>query len=239
MADLTQITPYRTDENKKNQVKKMFDHIAPTYDLLNRFLSLGIDIRWRKKSLEMLREFNCKSIIDIATGTGDFAIMAKNILQTKVTGLDLSPQMLEIARTKSGAQDIEFIEGDSENLHFPPGSFDGATVAFGVRNFENLQEGLKEIYRVLKPNSPLMILEFSKIETFPLKQLFYMYSRYIMPLIGKIVSKDTNAYSYLHESVQAFPSGIDFANQLKLAGFTFIKLKKFSLGICTAYLAQK
>ncbi|MEP7266869.1 MAG: bifunctional demethylmenaquinone methyltransferase/2-methoxy-6-polyprenyl-1,4-benzoquinol methylase UbiE [Saprospiraceae bacterium] len=234
------IKPYEATGSKKAQVKKMFDGIAPTYDFLNRFLSLGIDISWRKKSLLLLKDYRIENLIDIATGTGDFAILSKKILSpSKIIGLDLSPQMLEIARSKKSVDGIEFIEGDSEALPFIANVFDGATVAFGVRNFENLSQGLKEIFRVLKPGSPLMVLEFSRIDKFPMKQLFYMYSRYMIPLIGKLFSMDFKAYHYLHESMHAFPSGMEFANQLKAAGFKFVKLKSFSLGICTAYLAEK
>ena len=240
MKEITKITPYKSHETKKHQVKQMFDGIADSYDFLNRFLSLGIDISWRKKALGMLVDYKIDQLLDIATGTGDFALMAKKILPTvHITALDLSPQMLEVARKKKGTEDILFIEGDSENLTFESNYFEGATVAFGVRNFESLQAGLKEIHRVLKPGSPFMVLEFSKIEKFPMKQLFYLYSRYIMPVLGKIFSMDFAAYHYLHESMHAFPSGNDFANQLKLAGFKFVKLKTFSLGICTAYLSEK
>lgn len=240
MKEIGKITPYKSAETKKHQVKQMFDGIADSYDFLNRFLSLGIDIFWRKKALGMLAQYKINQLLDIATGTGDFAILAKKILpEIKITAVDLSPQMLEVARKKKGTDGILFMEGDSENLSFKSNIFDGATVAFGVRNFESLQSGLTEIHRVLKPGAPFMVLEFSKIEKFPMKQLFYLYSRYIMPVIGKIFSMDFAAYHYLHESMHAFPSGHDFANQLKLAGFKFVKLKTFSLGICTAYLSEK
>lgn len=240
MKEIGKITPYKSAETKKHQVKQMFDGIADSYDFLNRFLSLGIDISWRKKALGMLAQYKINQLLDIATGTGDFAILAKKILpEIKITAVDLSPQMLEVARKKKGTDGILFMEGDSENLSFKSNIFDGATVAFGVRNFESLQKGLTEIHRVLKPGAPFMVLEFSKIEKFPMKQLFYLYSRYIMPVIGKIFSMDFAAYHYLHESMHAFPSGNDFANQLKLAGFKFVKLKTFSLGICTAYLSEK
>lgn len=240
MKEIGKITPYKSAETKKHQVKQMFDGIADSYDFLNRFLSLGIDISWRKKALGMLAQYKINQLLDIATGTGDFAILAKKILpEIKITAVDLSPQMLEVARKKKGTDGILFMEGDSENLSFKSNIFDGATVAFGVRNFESLQSGLTEIHRVLKPGAPFMVLEFSKIEKFPMKQLFYLYSRYIMPVIGKIFSMDFAAYHYLHESMHAFPSGNDFANQLKLAGFKFVKLKTFSLGICTAYLSEK
>ncbi|MEO5582736.1 MAG: bifunctional demethylmenaquinone methyltransferase/2-methoxy-6-polyprenyl-1,4-benzoquinol methylase UbiE [Saprospiraceae bacterium] len=234
------IKPYANDLSKKQQVKEMFDSIAPTYDFLNRFLSLGIDIGWRKKALKMLGPYQVKHLLDVATGTGDFAFMAHQILKPlKIKGVDISNQMLEIAKKKNKTKEIEFITADSEALPFLDNSFDGVTVAFGVRNFENLETGLKEIFRVLQPGSPLVVLEFSKVEKFPAKQLFYIYSRYILPVIGKVFSMDFNAYHYLHESMQAFPAGMVFAGKLEEAGFTFKKLYPLSLGICTAYLAEK
>ncbi|MBK7438252.1 MAG: bifunctional demethylmenaquinone methyltransferase/2-methoxy-6-polyprenyl-1,4-benzoquinol methylase UbiE [Saprospiraceae bacterium] len=233
------IKPYSNDQSKKQQVREMFDGIAPTYDFLNRFLSLGIDVSWRKKSLKMLEEYPIHHLLDIATGTGDFALMAADILKPdRIVGLDLSAQMLEIAKKKNRAN-IDFIQGDSEALPFEAGSFDGAIVAFGVRNFENLGAGLKEIHRVLTSGAPFLVLEFSRIERFPMKQLFFLYSRYILPVIGKLFSMDFNAYHYLHESMHAFPSGTEFATKLQEAGFKFVKLKPFTLGICTAYLAEK
>lgn len=234
------LKPYANDLSKKQQVEDMFDGIAPTYDFLNRFLSLGIDISWRKKALKMLQPYSIGHLIDIATGTGDFAIMAGDLLKpAKITGLDLSAQMLAIARNKKHAHAIEFVQGDSEQLDFKDNTFDGATVAFGVRNFENLDQGLREILRVLKPGAPFMVLEFSKIEKFPLKQLFFFYSRYILPVIGKLFSMDFKAYHYLHSSMHSFPAGTEFVKKLEAAGFKVIKFKPFSLGICTAYLAEK
>jgi demethylmenaquinone methyltransferase/2-methoxy-6-polyprenyl-1,4-benzoquinol methylase len=234
------IKPYANDRSKKEQVRDMFDGIAPTYDFLNRFLSLGIDIGWRKKALKMLKGYNMDQLVDIATGTGDFAFMAEEILKPHhITGVDLSPQMLEVARKKNKSPYINFITGDSEALPFGSNTFDAATVAFGVRNFENLQVGLKEINRILKPGAPLMVLEFSRIEKFPMKQLFFIYSRYILPVIGKIFSMDFKAYHYLHESMHAFPAGMVFAGKLEEAGFKFKQLTPLSFGICTAYLAEK
>jgi demethylmenaquinone methyltransferase/2-methoxy-6-polyprenyl-1,4-benzoquinol methylase len=234
------IKPYSNDLSKKQQVKEMFDGIAPTYDFLNRFLSLGIDVGWRKKALKMLKGYGVKNLLDVATGTGDFAFMAFDLLKpNKIIGVDLSDQMLEIAMKKNKSHQIEFVYGDSEALPFANQSFDGAIVAFGVRNFENLELGLKEIHRVLLPGSPFMVLEFSKIEKFPMKQLFYLYSRYILPVIGKVFSMDFKAYHYLHESMYAFPAGMVFAGKLEQAGFTFKKLHPLSLGICTAYLSEK
>jgi demethylmenaquinone methyltransferase / 2-methoxy-6-polyprenyl-1,4-benzoquinol methylase len=234
------ITPYQTTEPKKTQIKKMFDGIAPSYDFLNRFLSLGIDIGWRKKSLDMLIPYKMGHLLDIATGTGDFALMASQRLKlNQITAIDLSPEMLAIGRSKTNIQPIDYVVGDAEELRYPDNTFDGATVAFGVRNFEDLQKGLCEIYRCIRPGAPFLVLEFSKVERFPMKQLFYFYSRYMMPTIGKLFSMDFNAYKYLHESMHAFPSGIVFVNQLERAGFQFVKLKVFSFGICTAYLSAK
>ncbi len=234
------IKPYANDHSKKQQVRDMFDGIAPSYDFLNRFLSLGIDISWRKKSLAMLKAYPITHLLDIATGTGDFAIMAGEILNpSRITGLDLSSQMLEIAKKKKNRFNIDFVQGDSEQLNFDDNCFDGACVAFGVRNFENLELGLTNIHRVLKPGSPFLVLEFSKVEKFPMKQLFYFYSRYILPVIGKLFSFDFKAYHYLHESMHSFPAGMEFVNKLEVAGFKFIKFKPFSFGICTAYLSEK
>lgn len=218
----------------------MFDGIAGTYDFLNRFLSAGIDISWRKKALKMLKPFSMPHLLDVATGTGDFAIMAAEILQPeKITGIDLSANMLQIAKKKAGSSRFEFQTGDAEDLNYENNTFDGCTVAFGVRNFEDLDKGLKEISRVLRPGAPFLVLEFSRITGFPLKQLFFIYSRYILPMIGKLFSLDPKAYRYLHESMHTFPAGKDFVTKLENAGFKFIQLQKFSFGICTAYLSVK
>lgn len=234
------IKPYNESQSKKEQIEKMFDGIAPTYDFLNRFLSLGIDIGWRKKSLQMLSKYTITHLVDIATGTGDFAIMAHTILHPGlITGIDLSAQMLEIAKKKNKIGSISFIQADSERLPFNENTFDAATVAFGVRNFENLHQGLSEVNRVLKKGAPFLVLEFSQVQKAPMKQLFYFYSRYILPSIGKLFSMDFKAYHYLHESMMAFPSGMTFAKKMEEAGFKFITLKTFSFGICTAYLAEK
>ncbi|MDZ4710623.1 MAG: bifunctional demethylmenaquinone methyltransferase/2-methoxy-6-polyprenyl-1,4-benzoquinol methylase UbiE [Saprospiraceae bacterium] len=234
------IKPYSNEQSKKKQVTDMFDGIAGTYDFLNRFLSVGIDTSWRKKALKMLRPYPIQHLLDVATGTGDFAIMAAKILQPrKITGIDLSINMLQIARKKASSINFEFHPGDAESLNYETNTFDASTVAFGVRNFEDLDKGLREIHRVLKPGSPFMVLEFSRVAGFPLKQLFFVYSRYILPMIGKLFSLDPKAYRYLHESMHTFPAGKDFVTKLENAGFKFIRLQKFSFGICTAYLSEK
>ncbi|HPK09872.1 MAG TPA: bifunctional demethylmenaquinone methyltransferase/2-methoxy-6-polyprenyl-1,4-benzoquinol methylase UbiE [Saprospiraceae bacterium] len=245
MADIKDITPYNSDENsKKSQVQGMFDKIAPNYDFLNRFLTLGIDVTWRKKAIAQLNGLPADKVLDVATGTADLAIEEAHKLPVKsIIGMDLSPQMLSIGETKvkkDGLQNVISLEtGDSENLRFSDDEFDIITAGFGVRNFENLEKGLKEMYRVLKPGGTMMILEFSKPRVFPLKQLFNIYFSSILPLIGKLKSKDNRAYKYLYESVQAFPDYDDFTNILKNIGFKNTKWKALSFGICSIYTAQK
>ena len=241
---LKDVKPYRTaDKDKKQEVELMFDNISRRYDLLNRLLSLGIDVGWRKKALNMLKPFAPTRILDIATGTGDMAFMADRILQPReIVGLDLSAGMLEVARKRSGTKDktgpaeITFTKGDAENLEFPDGAFSAATVAFGVRNFGDLQAGLKEIHRVLQPGAPFVVLEFTRPRTFPVKQLFQIYFRHILPLIGAWTSGDKRAYTYLFESVQAFPDYERFTAELERAGFVRTAFKPLSLGICAIYI---
>ncbi len=240
-----EITPYENDQvSKKRQVTSMFDKIAPYYDQLNRFLSLGIDIIWRKKTIKLLKEARPESILDIATGTGDLAIEAANVIKPKhIIGVDISVNMLNIGKekiAKKGLQDVISLEvGDSENLRFDTNSFDAVTAAFGVRNFGNLEKGLSEMYRVLKPGGTLAILEFSKPRVFPLKQGFNIYFKNILPIIGKIRSKDPRAYQYLYESVQAFPDYEKFIAILDKVGFHQTNYKTLSAGICCIYFAKK
>ncbi len=240
-----QITPYEDDQvSKKGQVSSMFDKIAPYYDQLNRFLSLGIDVIWRKKTINLLKEAKPETILDIATGTGDLAIEAARVLHPKhITGVDISVNMLNIGKekiAKKGLENIISLEvGDSENLRFESDSFDAVTAAFGVRNFENLEKGLSEMYRVLKPGGTIAILEFSKPRVFPLKQGFNIYFKNILPIIGKIRSKDPRAYQYLYESVQAFPDYEKFTIVLGKVGFKDTNYKTLSAGICCIYLAKK
>lgn len=237
------VKPYSEKNDKKVQVTKMFDNIAPYYDFLNRFLSLGIDTIWRKKAINQLKSHNPQMILDVATGTADVAIeMSKRLSPTKIVGLDISKEMLEVGKKKINKRNlqnvIELEEGDSENLPFKDNTFDAITVAFGVRNFENLEQGLQEMKRVLKPNGRLVILEFSKPTIFPFKQLFNFYFAYILPFIGKFTSKDPRAYKYLYESVQAFPDGSKFVEVLKKTGFKSNQCIPLSLGICSIYVAD-
>lgn len=239
------VKPYEKEEDdKKSQVSRMFNKIAPYYDFLNRFLSLGIDTIWRKKAISKLKANNPKLILDIATGTADVAIeMTKSLTPEKIIGLDISNEMLGIGQrkiNKRGLSDkIELVLGDSENLSYADSFFDAVTVAFGVRNFQNLEKGLSEMYRVLKPGGQVMILEFSKPKAFPFKQIFNGYFKYVLPLIGRFTSKDPKAYKYLYESVQAFPDGNKFAEKLEIVGFNSIQCTPLSLGICSVYIGSK
>ncbi len=245
MNKAEKILPYKnSEEGKKKQVAEMFDNIAHKYDFLNHFLSFNIDKIWRKKSIRLLKQSQPKIVLDIATGTGDFAIeIFKRIKPEKITGIDISEGMLKVGeekiRKKGLPEYIEFQKGDSENLDFPEKYFDAVTAAFGVRNFESLRKGLKEMFRVLKPGGQLVILEFSQPEKFPVKQFYGFYSKYILPAFGKLFSKDKSAYTYLPESVNAFPYGNTFAEILKEIGFSSVKFKQFAFGISTVYYAIK
>lgn len=240
----TTVKPYN-EGGKKEEVEKMFDNIAHSYDFLNHFFSLGIDILWRKKAIRILKKENPKLVLDVATGTADFAMEAvrMNLGADKIVGVDISEGMLDVGRKKIKEKGwdskIELKKGDSENLPFDTSTFDGYTVAFGVRNFENLEKGMAEMLRVLKPGALGIVLEFSKPKKFPVKQGFQVYFKYIMPLIGKVVSKDNRAYAYLPESVQAFPSGTDFLNVMKKVGYIDTKCIPVSGGIASIYLGRK
>jgi demethylmenaquinone methyltransferase/2-methoxy-6-polyprenyl-1,4-benzoquinol methylase len=238
------VVPYKNETiGKKQQVAKMFNAISGRYDFLNHFLSLGIDIRWRKKAIKNLSQFRPETILDVATGTGDFAIESLSINPNKVVGVDISEGMLEVGRKKilnlglEGKVTLEF--GDSENLPFNDNSFDAVIVAFGVRNFENLDKGLAEIHRVLKPTGNLVVLEFSKPSKFPMKQLYGFYFKYVLPLIGRLVSKDRTAYTYLPESVEAFPDGDKFLMHLKDLRFNSCRCEPLTFGISSLYTAKK
>lgn len=239
------ITPYdQKDVAKKKQVASMFDNIAPYYDFLNRFLSAGIDRSWRKKAIAELKKYNPQLILDIATGTADLAIEAARQIEAKhITGIDISNQMLKIGKEKIKRKNLEHLisleYGDSENLPYPDNQFDAITVAFGVRNFENLEKGLSEMFRVLKEDGKVVILEFSRPRHFPLKQLFNVYFKNILPVIGKLRSKDPKAYRYLYDSVQAFPDYDQLIAILEKAGFIQAKWKSLTMGICTIYTAKK
>ncbi|WP_183580066.1 bifunctional demethylmenaquinone methyltransferase/2-methoxy-6-polyprenyl-1,4-benzoquinol methylase UbiE [Mucilaginibacter sp. X5P1] len=239
------ITPYQDkDATKKAQVADMFNNISKTYDFLNHFLSLGIDIIWRKKAINELKKDQPQLILDVATGTGDFAFEALSILKPeKIIGVDISQGMLDIAQQKIDKRQLgdkfEIKLGDSEKLPFEADEFDAVTVAFGVRNFENLEVGLADIHRVLKTGGKAVILEFSKPKAFPIKQLYNFYFAYITPGIGKIFSKDARAYSYLPESVAAFPDGEKFISLMHKAGFKHTKHRPLTFGICSIYTGVK
>ena len=239
-----EVKPYNQDDkSKKQEVAEMFDNISARYDFLNHFLSLGIDKIWRRKAIKQLRSIPVKKIIDIATGTGDFAIAALKLNPEEVIGLDISAGMLAVGEQKMIKNKVDSIIkmqlGDSENIPYDSNYFDALTVGFGVRNFENLELGLAEMLRVLKPGGKAVILEFSKPKRFPIKQIFGFYSRYFIPFFGKRISKDAQAYSYLPESVAAFPEGKDFEEILHKIGYKNIESTLVSGGIATIYAGIK
>lgn len=238
------VTPYQnSDKNKKQQVEQMFDNIAPKYDFLNHFLSLGIDKLWRRKAVRILKGYQPARLLDVATGTGDFAIAASRIQPREIVGFDLSEQMIRVGMEKVKRLGLDhlisFCKGDSENMPFDSASFDAITVAFGVRNFENLEKGLSEFVRVLKPGGVAIILEFSKPRYFPFRQLYKFYFFHILPRLGGMISNDASAYSYLPESVMAFPDDRDFLEILRRVGFAEARQWRLSLGIATIYLGRK
>ena len=239
------VVPFKdSDSSKKEQVAQMFDNIAFRYDFLNRFLSAGTDIRWRKKALQQLNELKPKTILDVATGTADMAIMASAMLRPeKITGIDISDGMLEVGRqkvAKAGLQNaIELLNGDSETINFNDNSFDAVTVAFGVRNFQNLEKGLSEIRRVLKPGGKLVVLEFSRPKLPGVKTMYNLYMKIVAPNMGKLFSKNRNAYKYLDESIQKFPEGKNFTSILDNLGYSNTICKPLSLGICSIYCGTK
>lgn len=239
------ITPYQSGESKTGQVAEMFNNISPQYDRLNHLFSLGIDIRWRNKAIDCFKSSPPDHLLDVATGTADFAIQTAKRLSgvNMITGIDISEGMLDVGRKKLGNKELDqrirLICADSQNLPFPDETFDGCTVGFGVRNFENLESGLKEIRRVLKPAAKLVVLEFSKPSGFPMKQLFRLYFHKIMPVVGRMVSKDHRAYTYLPESVDHFPAGKDFMEVMKKCGYHDITEKRLSGGIATIYTGLK
>ncbi len=237
------VTPYKTSASKKEEVRTMFDNIAGRYDFLNRVLSLRIDVAWRNKAIRILKSYKPAHVLDVACGTGDFSIAALKSGASQVTGVDISEKMLEAGRVKLRDKQlndrITLLSGDSEQLQFDTGTFDAATVAFGVRNFEQLDKGLEEMFRVLKPGSPVVILEFSKPRVFPVKQLYHFYFSTILPLIGRLVSGDARAYTYLFESVSAFPEGEAFLSHLRKAGFKNCQVKRLTFGICSLYSGEK
>ena len=243
MGEMT-VVPYKEKEGtKKEQVAEMFNNISHKYDFLNHFLSLGIDILWRKKAIKQLKQDQPKQILDIATGTGDFAIEALALKPDKVVGVDISAGMLEMGKQKMKRKGLDHIidmqMGDSEKLLFDDNTFDAVIVSFGVRNFENLEKGLSDMFRVLKPGGKTVIVEFSRPRRFPMKQLYNFYFKSILPVVGKMVSKDNAAYTYLPESVQVFPDGNDFLTILKKVGFKNTVCKPLTFGISSIYIGQK
>ena len=238
------VKPYKdSKDKKKQQVESMFDNISSNYDGLNRVISFGIDQSWRKKVIKLVSDSKANSVIDIATGTGDLAIALAKAKIKNVIGLDISNGMLDVGRKKIKALDLEdkidMVQADSENLPYDDNSFDAATVAFGVRNFENLDKGLSEIYRVLKPGGLFVVLETSNPTKFPFKQGYFFYSKFILPTIGKLFSKDKSAYRYLSESASVFPFGEAFNNILKKNGFINVKDFPQTFGAATIYIASK
>ena len=238
------VFPYNNSKlSKKNQVEKMFDNISNEYDSLNRVISFGIDISWRKKIVNILKKQNPKNILDIATGTGDLAIELCKTNAKKIIGLDISKGMLSVGiekiKNKKLENIIEMVIGDSENLSFEDNYFDAVTISFGVRNFETLEKGLKEIYRVLKPSGKLVILETSNPTKFPYKQFYKFYSKHVLPVIGRLFSKDKFAYNYLSESSAKFPYGKKFNNILRKIGFIDIVDIPQTFGVATIYTASK
>ncbi len=239
------IVPYKESTlSKKQQVANMFDKIAFRYDFLNRFLSAGIDVSWRKKAIRELKQSNPQIILDVATGTGDVAIMAYEILNPKyITGIDISEGMLELGRKKIEKlqlQDkLKLIKGDSEKINFPDASFDAVTVAFGVRNFENLEKGLSEMLRVLKPGGKLVVLEFSKPKQRAFKGFYNLYMKMIAPGFGSLIAKNKEAYQYLNKSVKNFPEGQQFISIMDKAGYKNTYLKPLTLGVCTIYCGTR
>jgi demethylmenaquinone methyltransferase/2-methoxy-6-polyprenyl-1,4-benzoquinol methylase len=238
------VKPYGDESSsKKQEVATMFNNISTKYDFLNHFLSLGIDKLWRKRAIKELKALKPKRILDIATGTGDFALEALKINPHNIIGVDISEGMLKVGMEKMKAKEVDHIIslrlGDSENLPFENEVFDAITVGFGVRNFENLEKGLSEMLRVLKPGGKAIVLEFSKPKSFPIKQLFGFYSNYLIPFFGKLFSKDKRAYSYLPESVKVFPEGQAFRDILTNVGFENVSSFTVSGGIATIYSGTK
>lgn len=234
-----EVKPYEQEGSKKKQVAEMFDNISARYDLLNHLLSLSIDKGWRKKVVRMAKEGNPKLILDVATGTADLAIALEKTGAEKITGVDISAGMLEVGREKVAKKKLSKLIslelGDSEALEFADNTFDVITVAFGVRNYENLEQGLSEMARVLKPGGRLLVLEFSQPQSFPFKQIYNFYFKYILPTVGKLISKDARAYSYLPESVQAFPHGEQFMNIMAGCGLKKGRRIPLTFGIASIY----
>lgn len=237
------VKPYGQEGKKVEQVERMFDHIAPAYDRLNHLMSLGIDRSWRRTALKWLRPHRPQQMMDVATGTGDFALLACRMLRPQsLVGTDISEGMMQVARHKAreaGLDDrIRFQREDCEALTFSDASFDAVTVAFGIRNFEHLDRGLREMCRVLRPGGHLVILELSTPDRPPMKQLYRIYSR-LIPLMGRLVSHDRSAYTYLPQSIRAFPQGEVMSESIRRAGFSDVRFRRLTFGVCTLYMATK
>ena len=244
MYNQEKIKPYNSTDEKGKVVEEMFDNIAPTYDTLNHRLSWNIDKSWRKKAIKQLSPFKPQTILDIATGTGDFAILsAKMLLPDTLIGADISERMMEIGRQKVKNEGLEgiisFQKEDCLNLTFPSDTFEAVTAAFGIRNFQDLERGLVEMYRVLKKGGHLCIIELTTPISFPMKQLFKVYSKVVLPFYGRLISKDSSAYDYLNKTIAAFPQGETMMKILQKAGFAKTSFKRLTFGICTMYIAEK
>lgn len=244
MIEVEKVKPYNEADGKKKQIARMFDQVAGSYDFLNRLLSLGIDVYWRRKAIAKLKAQQPKLVLDVASGTADVALeIYRQLDDVQITGIDISEKMLELGRKKvekAGATSVILLQtGDAEDLQFSDNTFDAITVSFGVRNFENVEKGLQEFYRVLKPGGKLIVLEFSRPRFFPLKQLFNIYFKYILPLIGRITSKDPRAYAYLYESVQAFPDRERFTALMEKSGFRQSVYEAWTIGIVCCYVGER
>jgi demethylmenaquinone methyltransferase/2-methoxy-6-polyprenyl-1,4-benzoquinol methylase len=236
----TPLTPYNTAESKKQQVATMFNNVAGTYDFLNHFFSVGIDKLWRRKLVKLIGRTNPKIILDVATGTADLAIAESRLNPDKIIGVDISEKMLDVGREKIKSYPvIELQLGDSEHLQFPENMFDAVSVSFGVRNFEDVPAGLSEMRRVLKPAGKVFILEFSKPGNWLVQKLYYFYFCNVLPFVGKLISKDARAYTYLPESVRMFPDGQKFVELLQQAGYKNIECIPLTFGISTIYIGEK
>ncbi len=238
------ILPYESGESKDIQVRRMFDAIAPVYDRMNRLMTFGLDRGWRRKALKMLRAYHPRTILDVATGTGDLPFMMQRLLDgPSVTGIDLSEGMLSVARRKCREQGlsevIRFEQQDCLALTFADNCFDAVTVAFGVRNFQYLRQGFAEMYRVLKPGGVLMVIELSVPTRFPVHQLYELYTHGVIPLLGKLLSHDKQAYTYLPRSVDAVPQGEEMLSIFRSVGFGKTFCRRLTLGVCTIYIGQK
>ncbi len=236
----TPLTPYNTNESKKEQVASMFNNVAGTYDFLNHFFSMGIDKLWRRKLVNLMGQSKPKVILDVATGTADLAIAETKLNPEKIIGVDISEKMLEVGKTKTKQYpNIELKLADGEHLPFENNTFDAVSIAFGIRNFENVIPGLAEMHRVLKIGGKVFVLEFSKPTNWFIKKIYYFYFCNVLPFVGKLVSKDARAYSYLPESVRIFPDGKKFVELLQYTGFKKIECRQLTFGISTIYIAEK